>query len=95
MNGASRISQLNAAAGEAGETVAQEASRVGELARSWWTRNAGLVRGAASTVRDEAAAIGSRTRLYVKDEPVRSMLVAAAFGAALTGLLVWLFRREH
>jgi len=91
----SQVSQLPNAAAEAGDAIAQEATRVGELARSWWNRNADLVRGAAGNVRDEAAALGSRTRLYVKDEPVKSMLVAAAAGAALTGLLVLLMRRDR
>lgn len=94
MHTPSRISQLPAAAAEATDAVTQEARRFGDLMRAWWTRNANVVRDAAGSVRDEAAAMGSRTRLYVKDEPVKSVLVAAALGAALTGLLMWLFRRE-
>jgi ElaB/YqjD/DUF883 family membrane-anchored ribosome-binding protein len=78
----------------AANAITQEANRFGEVARSWWTRNANTVRDVAVTVRDDAAALGSRTRLYVKDEPVKSVLVAAAFGAALTGVFIWLFRRD-
>ena len=91
----SQVSQLPNAAAEAGDAIAQEAMRFGELAKSWWHRNADLVRDAAGTVRHEAAALGGRTRLYVKDEPVKSVLVAAAVGAAVTGLLMLLFKRER
>ena|SRR2546430_12530942 len=91
----SQVSQLPNAASEAGETIAQEAARFGELAKSWWNRNADLVRDAAGTVRHEAAAFGGRTRLYVKDEPVKSVLVAAAVGAAVTGLIMMWMKREH
>lgn len=94
MNSPTRLSSLQSAGTDAADTVAQEASRFGELARNWFTRNATAVRDAAGTMRDGASALGSRTRLYVKDEPVKSVVVAAAFGAVLTGLLLWLFRRE-
>lgn len=83
------------AAGEMSDTIAQEANRFGELARSWWHRNADVVRDAAGNVRDEAAALGSRTRLYVKDEPVKSVLVAAAVGALMTGLLMLMMKRDR
>ncbi len=89
-----RLSSLQSAVADTADTVAQEASRFGELARSWWTRNATAVRDAAGSMREGASALGSRTRLYVKDEPVKSVVVAAAFGAALTGLLLWLFHRD-
>jgi ElaB/YqjD/DUF883 family membrane-anchored ribosome-binding protein len=90
-----QVTQIPTAAAEAGETIAQEAARFGELAKSWWQRNADVVRGAAVTVRDEAAAIGNRTRLYVKDEPVKSVVMAAAVGAIVTGLLMLLMRRDR
>lgn len=83
------------AAGEMTDTLAQEANRFGELARSWWHRNADIVRDAAGTVRDEASALSSRTRLYVKDEPVKSVLVAAAVGALVTGLLMLTMKRDR
>jgi ElaB/YqjD/DUF883 family membrane-anchored ribosome-binding protein len=83
------------AAGEMSDSLSQEANRFGELARSWWQRNADVVRDAAGTVRDEAAAMGSRTRLYVKDEPVKSVLVAAAVGALVTGLLMLMMKRDR
>jgi ElaB/YqjD/DUF883 family membrane-anchored ribosome-binding protein len=90
-----QVSQLPNAAADAGETIAQEAARFGELAKSWWHRNADIVRDAAGTMRDEAAAFSDRTRLYVKDEPVKSVLVAAAVGAAVTGLLLLFLKRDR
>jgi ElaB/YqjD/DUF883 family membrane-anchored ribosome-binding protein len=39
--------------------------------------------------------MGSRTRLYVKDEPVKSVLVAAAVGALVTGLLMLMMKRDR
>ena len=94
MNRPSRIGPFATSPGVAANAITQEANRFGALARSWWTRNANTMRDAAGTVRDEAAALSRRTRLYIKDEPVKSVLVAAAFGAALTGLSLWLFRRD-
>jgi ElaB/YqjD/DUF883 family membrane-anchored ribosome-binding protein len=91
----SQVSHLPNAATQAADTIGQEAVRFGELARAWWNRNADLVRDAAGNVRDEAAALGSRTRLYVKDAPVKSVLVAAAVGAAITGLLLLLLKRDR
>jgi len=90
-----QVSQFPHAAAEARDAISQEAARFGELAKAWWQRNADLARDAAGVVRDQASALGSRTRLYVKDEPVKSVLVAAACGAALTSLLMLLMKRDR
>ena len=95
MNMPAQISQLPEAASQAVDTITQESVRFGELARAWWQRNADLVRDAAGTVRGEAAALSGRTRLYVKDEPMKSVLIAAAVGAALTGLLMLVMKRDR
>lgn len=36
-----------------------------------------------------------RVRAYVRDEPVKSLLLAAAAGAAVTGLMGWLLRSRR
>jgi ElaB/YqjD/DUF883 family membrane-anchored ribosome-binding protein len=90
-----QVSELPHAATEAGDAIAQEALRFGELARAWWQRNADLARDTAGAVRDRAAAFSSRTRLYVKDEPVKSVVLAAAAGAAVTALLMLLMKRDR
>jgi len=89
------VGSLPESASQVTETIAQEATRFGELAKAWWSRNANFLRDAAVTARDEAAALHSRTRLYVKDEPVKSVLIAAAAGAAITGLLMLVLKRSR
>lgn len=76
------------------DAVAKEAARFGEMAESWWTRNAQVAKNAALHVRDEATALNDKTQRYVRDEPIKSVLVAAAIGAALTGLAVLLMKRD-
>jgi ElaB/YqjD/DUF883 family membrane-anchored ribosome-binding protein len=83
------------ASAEAREVASREAARIGEKAREWWQRNARTTLDLADTVKDEAAAVGDRTRLYVRDEPMRSVLVAAAAGALVTGLLMLFGRRSR
>jgi len=45
------------------------------------------VRDSASQVRERATGIGDMTVRYVRDEPVKSVLIAAATGAALVALV--------
>jgi ElaB/YqjD/DUF883 family membrane-anchored ribosome-binding protein len=79
---------------EASDTAAREAARIGDLARDWWNRNAQVAMSAAATVKDEAASLGTSTQRYVRDEPVKSLLVAAAAGALITGLILMAARRD-
>lgn len=41
---------------------------------------------AGKQVRDNASMVSDRTVTYIRDEPVKSMLIAAATGAALVAL---------
>jgi ElaB/YqjD/DUF883 family membrane-anchored ribosome-binding protein len=79
---------------EASDLAAREAARIGDLARDWWNRNAQVALDAAGAVKQEAAAIGDNTQRYVRDEPVKSMLVAAAAGALITGLIMMASRHR-
>jgi len=85
----------HAASADAREVASREAARIGEMARDWWQRNTRSALDLADTVKDEAAAVGDRTRRYVRDEPMRSVLVAAAAGAVITGLLLLFGRRSR
>ena len=89
------VGSVPESASQVAETIAQEANRFGELAKAWWNRNANFLRDAAVTARDEAAALHTRTRLYVKDEPLKSMLIAAAAGAAITGIVMLVLNRSR
>ncbi len=69
------------------ESGMQRARQARELAREWWERGAQSARDTADTVRNEASAVSTRTQRYVRDEPVKSMVIAAAAGALIAGLL--------
>jgi ElaB/YqjD/DUF883 family membrane-anchored ribosome-binding protein len=58
-------------------------ARAGELAE----RGIEAVRGSSRHLRDTAVDASDRTVAYIKDEPVKAMLIAAATGAALMALL--------
>jgi ElaB/YqjD/DUF883 family membrane-anchored ribosome-binding protein len=80
---------------ELSETAAREASRIGEMARDWWQRHAQSAMNVAAGVKDNAVAAGQRTRGYVRDEPMKSLLIAAAAGALISGVLVIAARRDR
>jgi ElaB/YqjD/DUF883 family membrane-anchored ribosome-binding protein len=43
-------------------------------------------------VKDKVAQAGDRSVGYIRDEPVKSVLIAAAAGAALAALIGWASR---
>ncbi len=70
------------------DAAAKEATRVSELARDWLSRQSQAAQDAAAAVRERAAAATDTTQRYVRDEPVKAVLMAAAAGAIITGLLM-------
>lgn len=62
--------------------VRQATEQVTDLAH----RGAEAVRQGTQQVRETAEAATARTRDYIKDEPVKAVLIAAATGAALMAL---------
>lgn len=74
--------------------AAEESDRLGAHLRGWLNEQANAARHAASSIRSEAVAASDRTQRYVRDEPIRSMLIAAAAGALITGLAMALGRRR-
>lgn len=79
---------------EARDIATREAARIGDLARDWWNHYAGTALDAAHTVKAEAAEAGHRARQYVSDEPLKSVLAAAALGALITGIAIFAARRR-
>ncbi len=76
-------SNVDAARDSLQPTIARLASQAESLAR----RGLDAVRDGAGQVRERAQTMGDMTVRYVKDEPVKSVLIAAAAGAALMALL--------
>jgi ElaB/YqjD/DUF883 family membrane-anchored ribosome-binding protein len=74
--------------------AADESARLSTHLRGWLSDQASAARNAASSIRTEAVAASDRTQRYVRDEPVRSVLIAAAAGALITGLVMALGRRR-
>ena len=74
------------------DAAAAETARIGEAAREGWQTLAREGSAAAEAVQARAIDAGRRSRRYVRDEPVKSVLMAAAAGAVLTGLLMSLRR---
>ena len=65
--------------------------QVGALAH----RSADAVRDTSRQLVDKAVHASDATVNYIKDEPVKSMLIAAATGAALMGLVSLMGRSRH
>jgi ElaB/YqjD/DUF883 family membrane-anchored ribosome-binding protein len=85
---------LSSATPAARELASRDAARIGEMARDWWQRHSRSALDLADSVKHEAAVAGDRTRGYVRAEPLRSVLMAAAAGAVLTGLMMFFGRRR-
>ena len=66
----------------------RDAARFAEIAREWWHHNTQSANEAAQAVRGETAAFGRRTESYVREEPMKSVLIAAAVGAFVAAFLV-------
>jgi ElaB/YqjD/DUF883 family membrane-anchored ribosome-binding protein len=70
-------------------------NRVGEQATTLAHRGANAVRERSQQLRNGAVRASDSTVAYIKDEPVKSVLIAAATGAALMVLVSLFGRRSH
>lgn len=76
---------------EAVALIDQAAEQAGALAQ----RGARVLRDTSLGLRDSALRASDSTALYVRDQPLKSMLLAAAVGAALMALVGLLTRSRH
>jgi ElaB/YqjD/DUF883 family membrane-anchored ribosome-binding protein len=67
--------------------VEATAPRFGDALRNWFSRGSVDAKELAGAVRDEAAIANGEVQAYVRKEPLKSVLIAAAAGAVLTGLM--------
>lgn len=70
-------------------------SRLATQAQSLASRGYSAARDSALMAKDRAAQMGDSTVRYVKDEPVKSVLIAAAAGAAVMGIIALLSSRRN
>jgi ElaB/YqjD/DUF883 family membrane-anchored ribosome-binding protein len=81
------LDSAETAIGEARDNAEPTIARLAGQAEALARRGVDAVKDTATQVRERAASVGDATVRYVKDEPVKSVLIAAATGAALMGLL--------
>lgn len=77
----------------AAEAVPGAVSRLAASADDLARRGIDSARGAANDVRDAALRAGDAAADRIRDDPLKSVLVAAAAGAAATLLVRWLAGR--
>jgi ElaB/YqjD/DUF883 family membrane-anchored ribosome-binding protein len=75
---------------QAAPVLNRVAAKAEDLAR----RSADMARDRAALVKESAQRYSDATVGYIKDEPVKSILIAAAAGAALMALVSLLSRRD-
>lgn len=92
------LNDVKSAVGQASHDIraiaSNESARLGQQLLDWLNRNAAMARDAAGSLREEAVAVGDRTQRYVRDEPVKSVMIAAAAGAGLALLCTMMARRQ-
>lgn len=71
-------------------------TRVGRQARGYLSDGYDAARQQAAALRERGAQAVDSTRGYVRDEPIKSLLIAATVGAAVIGLVEFLrLRRDR
>lgn len=86
------IDSLAGGAQDLRNEVAPLINRAGEQASAFAQRGVNAVRDSSQHLRERAQHAGDSTVMYIKDEPLKSMLIAAATGAALMALVSMLSR---
>jgi len=86
------LDQLSDKVAEVRDQAAPVLDRVTAQAQALAKRSAQAVRETSQQLRDNAARVSDNTVGYIKDEPLKSILIAAAAGAALMALVTLLAR---
>lgn len=77
---------------ETRQDAAALVDHAGQTAGALAQRGARVLRDTSLGLRDSAQRASDSTAMYIKDEPLKSMLIAAATGAALMALVGMLTR---
>lgn len=78
---------------ELSETVPSALTRAAAQAEDLARRGIARARDAGAQVREQLHSAGDKTTAYIRDEPVKAVLIAAAAGAATALLASWVARR--
>jgi len=70
-------------------------NRASEQVSALAQRSMEAMRDTSQQLRDKALRVSDNTVGYIKDEPVKAMLIAAATGAALMALISLMTRSRH
>jgi ElaB/YqjD/DUF883 family membrane-anchored ribosome-binding protein len=81
------LDTLSDKVGEVRDQAAPVLNRVAEKAETLARRGLEAVKDSSQVVRDRALRASDSTVAYIKDEPVKAILIAAATGAALMALI--------
>lgn len=92
-NGA--LDKVEAEIQEAREDGALSLSRAVGKVEAMAARTREQARDATHRARERLQDAGDQTRAYIRDEPVKSVLIAAVAGAAMAGLIGWLVRSRR
>ena len=84
------IAQVSQATDRLATSVAHTANELGASVRSATHDALDGLRSATHALRGQVSLAGERSTRYVRDEPLKSVLIAAAAGATLAALLAWL-----
>ncbi len=84
-------SQADGIADQAIASLDDAGEQVSELTR----RMVDTVRTGTHQLQDQMARVSDTTLRYIRDEPTKSLLIAAASGAALMALISLMFRARH
>lgn len=79
----------------AGQRVAPIINRATEQAAALAQRSVDAVRNSTQQLRDKAMHASDTTASYIRNDPIKSVLIAAATGAALMALVSLLSRSRH
>jgi ElaB/YqjD/DUF883 family membrane-anchored ribosome-binding protein len=81
------LDSLSDKVGEVRDQAAPVLNRVAEKAETLARRGLEAVKDSSQVVREKALRASDSTVAYIKDEPVKAILIAAATGAALMALI--------
>ena len=88
------VEQVSARLQDTRERVSPAVSRVASQASDYAKRGVDVMKERSAQLRDTAYRASDNTVGYIKDEPVKSILIAVAAGAAIMAAASWISSRS-